>query len=116
MRSIRRILVAVREPASRATPPAVTKGVQLARALGARLELFHALTTPVYADTFIYGDRSFGDITKEMQRSAVERLEARAAGLRGHGRQRRVQISVAAEWDAPAYEAIIRRAQATKVD
>jgi universal stress protein E len=116
MRSIRRILVAVKEPGSRATPAMINKAAQLARALGARLELFHALTTPVYADTFIYGDRSFGDITKEMQRSAVERLEALAARLKGHGRQRRVQISVAAEWDTPAYEAIIRRAQATKVD
>jgi universal stress protein E len=116
MRSIRRILVAVKDPGSRATPATVIKAVELARALGARLELFHALTTPVYAETFIYGDGSFGDITKEMRRSAVERLEALADRLRGHGRQRRLLVSVAAEWDAPAYEAIIRRAQATKVD
>jgi universal stress protein E len=116
MRLIRRILVAVKEPASRATPAAVNKGVQLARALGARLELFNALTAPIYAETFIYGERSFSDITRDMQQQALTRLERLAARLKGHGRQRRLQISVAAEWDCPAYEAIIRRAHATKAD
>lgn len=116
MRSIRRILVAVREPASRATPPAATKGVQLARALGARLELFHALTAPIYAETFIYGDRSFSDVTRDMQQQALKHLEGLAARLKSRGRQRRLQISVAAEWDSPAYEAIIRRSRATKTD
>jgi universal stress protein E len=116
MRSIRRILVAVKEPAARATPAAVNKAVQLARALGARLELFHALTVPIYADTFIYGDRSFSDVTGEMQQQALTRLERLATRLKGHGRQRRLKISVAAEWDSPAYEAIIRRAQTSKAD
>jgi universal stress protein E len=116
MRSIRRILVAVKDPASRATPPAVRKGLQLARALDARLELFHALTAPIYAETFIYGDRSLNDFARDKQQQAVKRLEALAARLKGHGRQRALQISVAAEWDFPAYEAIIRRAHATKAD
>ena len=31
-------------------------------------------------------------------------------------RQARLKISVAAEWDSPAYEAIIRRAHASKAD
>ena len=116
MRSIRRILVAVKEPGSRATPPAVHKGLQLARALGARLELFHALTTPIFAETFIYGDRSFSDIAHDMQQLALEGLQAMATRLRGHGRQRRLKIGIAAEWDSPAYEAVIRRAHATKAD
>ena len=116
MRSIRRILVAVKEPGSRATPATIRKAAQLARALGARLELFHALTMPVYAESFIYGDRSFHEFTQQLQRTVVERLDALAARVRGRGRQRRLQISVAAEWDSPAYEAIIRRSEATKVD
>ncbi len=116
MRSVRRILVAVKEPVSRATPPAVHKGLQLARALGARLELFHALTAPIFAETFIYGDRSFSDVTHDMQQLALKGLEAMAARLRGHGRQRRLKISIAAEWDSPAYEAIIRRAHASNAD
>lgn len=116
MRSVRRILVAVKEPVSRATPPAVHKGLQLARALGARLELFHAMTTPIFAETFIYGDRSFSDVTNDMRRLSVKGLEAMAARLRGHGRQRRLKIGVAVEWDSPAYEAVIRRAHATRAD
>ncbi|MFI4868123.1 MAG: universal stress protein [Steroidobacterales bacterium] len=116
MRSVRRILVAVKEPASRATPPAVRKGLQLARALGARLELFHALTAPIFAETFIYGDRGFSDVTHDLQQLALKGLEGMAARLRGHGRQRRLKISVAAEWDSPAYEAIIRRAHATRAE
>jgi universal stress protein E len=116
MRSIRRILVAVKEPAARATPAVVKKGVQLARALGARLELFHALTAPIYADTFIYGDRSFRDITHAAQQQAEKRLQALAERFQARGRQRRLKVSVAAEWDTPAYEAIIRRAQASKAD
>jgi nucleotide-binding universal stress UspA family protein len=116
MRSIRRILVAVKEPAARATPAAVNKAVQLARALGARLELFHALTAPIYADTFIYGDRSFSDVTARCSSRPLTRLERLATRLKGHGRQRRLKISVAAEWDSPAYEAIIRRAQTSKAD
>jgi universal stress protein E len=115
MRSIRRILVAVKDPGARSTPAVVNKGVQLARALGARLELFHALTAPLYADTFIYGDRSFTDITGAAQQQTEKRLQALAARSQGRGR-RRLKISVAAEWDAPAYEAIIRRARVSKAD
>src|SRR5579871_70775 len=49
MRPIRRILVAVRDPAAGMTP-AVVKAAQLARALRAELELFHGITTPLYVD------------------------------------------------------------------
>jgi universal stress protein E len=115
MASIRRILVAVKEPAARTTPAAVKKAMQLARALGARLELFHAITAPLYADTFIYSDRSFPDITRAAQAQAEKRLQALATRFQGHGRGR-PKISVAAEWDAPAYEAVIRRARASKAD
>ena len=88
MRPIRRILVAVKEPAARAAPPAVKKAMQLARALGARLELFHAITAPLYADTFIYGDRSFPDITRAAQQQAERRPQALALRFQGHGRGR----------------------------
>ena len=43
---IRRILVAVKDP-SAAALPAVTKAAQLAKALGAELTLFQALSTPL---------------------------------------------------------------------
>jgi universal stress protein E len=116
MRPIRRILVAVKEPGSRAMPPGLKKAVPLARALGARLELFHALTAPIYAETFIYGDRSFSEVAGEIHQRALTGLARLAARLKAHGRQRPLKISVAAEWDSPAYEAIIRHAQATQAD
>jgi universal stress protein E len=116
MRSIRRILVAVKEPGSRSMPATVTKGIQLARARGAGLELFNSLTAPIYAEAFIYGQRSFSDVTQQIRLRAMKRLQALAARASTGGRQRQIKISVAAEWDAPAYEAIIRRAMATKAD
>jgi hypothetical protein len=45
MRSIRRILVAMKDPKSRSLP-AVAKAARLAQALGAELELFHSMTCP----------------------------------------------------------------------
>jgi universal stress protein E len=116
MASIRRILVAVKDPSSRATSAAVSKGLQLARALGARLELFHALSAPIYADTYIYSSRSLKDVQRELQAQALKSLQGIADRLKGHGPQRRLQIGVAAEWDSPAYEAIIRRASSTRAD
>jgi hypothetical protein len=50
MRSIRRILVALKDPAAEAAP-ALVKAEQLAKALGAELELFHAIATPLYVCT-----------------------------------------------------------------
>ena len=49
---IRRILVAVREPVARDFP-AAHKAAQLARRLNAELCLFHAIATPVYAETLL---------------------------------------------------------------
>ena len=49
MRAIRRILVAVKDSGAK-RPPAVSKAVQLARALRAEIELFHAMDAPVYID------------------------------------------------------------------
>jgi nucleotide-binding universal stress UspA family protein len=47
MRRIRRILVAVKNPAAKALP-AVATAAQLARAFGAELVLFHAISTSLY--------------------------------------------------------------------
>ena len=49
MHSIRRILVAVKDPTAK-SQPAVMKAAQLARALGAELELFHSISTPFYVE------------------------------------------------------------------
>src|SRR5579863_7313782 len=64
MRPIRRILVAVRDPAAGMTP-AVVKAAQLARALRAELELFHGITTPLYVDAY-----SFSETLPQIERAA----------------------------------------------
>ena len=47
MRPVKRILVAVRDPGARRLP-AIEKATQLARAFGAQIEIFHALSMPRY--------------------------------------------------------------------
>ncbi len=112
MRAIRRILVAIKEPEARPSA-ALLKAAQLARALGARLELFHALTWPLYANS----DPEFQDLQTRERARVIRRLEKLADRLKvPRGRQRPLQVSVAAAWDAPGYEAIIRRTTATHAD
>jgi len=111
VRAIRRILVAVKDPGARSLP-AVNKGTQLARALGAQLELFHAIDSPYYVDMLgVTAERTRG-FEDEERGEYLQRLERVAARARLHG----ARVSVAAEWDYPAYEAIVRRALATGAD
>jgi universal stress protein E len=111
MRSIRRILVAVKEPGARALP-AVAKAAQLAGALGARLELFHGVDTPVYSDALGVAARSFAEIERRRRAADLARLEAVAARLRKDG----LKVSTCVECDYPAPEAIVRRARAFAAD
>ena len=115
MTSIRRILVAIKDPAARSVP-ALTKAAQLARSLNARLELFHAISWPLYASPYLYSVRSFEQLQQQLHARVLERLERLAAAIHSRGRQRQLRVSVAAEWDLPAYEAIIRRARSTQAD
>jgi universal stress protein E len=109
MRSIRRILVAIKDPDARSIA-ALKKATQLARGLGARLELFHALTWPIYAES----KRDFEELKALDQAHAVKRLEALAARVGNHGRP--LKVSVATAWDSPGYEAVVRRARDIKAD
>ena len=111
MRSIRRILVAIKDYEAKPTP-ALVKGAQLARALGAHLELFHGISNPLYVD----GHRSFNvelsRVEHEVRSGILTRLETMAEKLRCDD----IKLTVAAEWDFPAYEAIVRRAQQIQAD
>ena len=111
MAAIRRILVAVKELKGK-TLPAVLKSAQLARACGAQLELFHGLSTPLYVDFKTIGDGGLEEVQEEQRQQALDKLETIANRLRRHD----IKVSVSAEWDFPAYEAIIRRAQHIKAD
>jgi nucleotide-binding universal stress UspA family protein len=109
MHSTRRILVAIRDSQLRSVP-ALGKAAQLGRALNARLELFHAIEWPLYAGPYLYSDRGFADLQAQLEGRVLRR------GLKSRGRQHPLRVRVAAEWDMPAYEAVIRRALAMKAD
>lgn len=111
MPAFHRILVAVKKLDGKPLP-AVLKAAQLARALGAQLELFHGLTMPVYADTDQARERGLRSLEEDLRQKALRRLEAIADRLRLHS----IKVTVSAEWDFPAHEAIVRRAQAIKAD
>ncbi|MGO9804660.1 MAG: universal stress protein [Steroidobacteraceae bacterium] len=105
MRAIRRILVAVKDPGARMLP-AVAKAVQLAGALGAELELFHAIDSPYYLDMF----GTSADRTRRTECDERREYEQRLGRVAARARLHTPRVSVAVEWDYPAYEAIVRRA------
>ena len=109
--AIRRILVAVKDPRARSLP-SVDKAVQLANAWGARIELFHALDSPIYlGPAGVAGDGPRG-LARELRARSLGRLEIIAARIRESG----VDATVAVEWDFPVYEAIVRRARHWQAD
>jgi universal stress protein E len=111
MRSVRRILVAIKEPDEK-NLPALEKAVQLAKAYRAELQLFHALPAPVYLSL---DGREYRVATRAQQARRLElrnRLEALATPCRKHG----LTVSVHVAWDAPSGEAIVRRARHIRAD
>lgn len=111
MRSVRRILVAVKDPGARAVP-AIAKAAQLAQAFGARLELFHALDIPVYVGGVGAPGPAPKQIAERARTRAIRRLEKFASGVRRSG----LEVSTAAEADFPPYEAVIRQASRFRAD
>jgi universal stress protein E len=105
MRPIKKILVAIKQPGSAKTA-AIRKAAQLATALNAELELFHALSTPLYIGYTSPDDRNWRAVQKEDHARAEAALEKTAAALRRHG----IRVKVRADWDYPVYEAVVRRA------
>ena len=106
MRRMRRILVAVKDPAAPALP-AVNKAAQLAKALGARLTLFHAVAAPHgLGDEQPPPQLPAGELreqTRALQEAALQRIAGRL-------RRRGIRVVTAADWDYPAAEAILREA------
>jgi len=111
MRPIRRILVAIKDPRAR-TMPAVTKAIELARALRAELHLFHGIATPIYADAYSFGRPGLAALERRTRASWRDELETLAARIRDQG----VSVTASADWDFPVAEAIVRRAAAVKAD
>lgn len=111
MRAIQRILVAVRDPGAHRLP-AIEKAVQLARAFGAELEIFHALSIPRYLAFNDLGDRYLEHVEHVEQVRMKSRLEALAEKLR----EERVKITTQVGWDFPAGDAIVKRAKRIGAD
>jgi nucleotide-binding universal stress UspA family protein len=105
MRRIRRILLAVKDPAAKASA-ALGKAAQLARALDAELVLFKAIAAPLYLESEIVGIRGLRDIERRAQDTCRAQLEAHARRLRRFG----IRVSASVEWVYPAYEAVVRAA------
>jgi universal stress protein E len=106
-KAIKRILVAVREVDS-ISAAMLAKAATLARANGARIELFHALNQALGLES-VRGARPPDSPALTAERVANRsraRLERAAASPRLRGLNVRVHV----EWDYPAHEAIIRRA------
>ena len=110
MKTIRRILVAIKDPQARSSP-AVDKAIQLAKSMRASLELYHALASPVYMD-FEVTERSLGELQDERLNSARQRLEVLAA----RAREEQLKVSVSVTWDFPPHEAVIRQASKSRAD
>lgn len=106
MSPIRRILVAVKDPWARSLP-AVDKATQLARALGARLHLFHALSNPLYLEVAEFERVTLSKLEHTEHARAAARLELLAKRLEKAG----VRVESKVEWDFPPHEAVIRAAR-----
>jgi len=78
--------------------PALAKAAQLARAFDASLVLCQAIATPLYLETEVAAD--------------VPSRSSAAHAMPGARRlpKPRMSVSVSAEWDYPAYEAVVRAA------
>ncbi len=105
MSPIRRILIAIKDPWARAIP-ALDKATQLARALGARVQLFHALSDPVYIDVAEATGVTLSDLERTAHTRAAARVELLAQRLQKAG----VRAESTVQWDFPRHEAVIRAA------
>jgi len=111
MEPIRKILLGVKNPDAR-KQPGVDKAIGIAKLLGASVELFNAISTPVFLELEPLTGRSVAQIKRE----SLELRGARLAKLAAHARKRGVKVSCHVAWDYPPHEAIVRRADEIHAD
>jgi universal stress protein E len=107
----RRVLFAIRDPGL-ARQPGLAKAIQVARALGATLELFHALADAVIVEPSRFEHEAVDRLRERVEGQARTSLLRLCAMAGKHG----VAASLAVEWDRPPHEAIVRRATAIGAD
>lgn len=111
MKTLRRILVAVKDADAKKIP-AVDKAVQLAHAFGANIELFHGITERLSADAALLEEGGLIGAERALRTRYRNKLEALAQRLRADG----LKVRVATEFDFPVYEAVVRHARRVKAD
>jgi universal stress protein E len=111
MSAIRRILYAVKDPDPRRDTGAA-KAVALAKACGATLELFHAVSVPLFLPT----EPPTGASLADLKRDTLELQSLRLRKLVDATHHRGVEVDCFASWDYPPHEAIVRRAHETGAD
>ncbi|MEP7242077.1 MAG: universal stress protein [Gammaproteobacteria bacterium] len=111
---LRRILVAIRDE-RHTSRTQLRKAAALARASGARVELFHAINEPQALDSLRRGSVA-GEPVREIVGRLASQSEKRLARLTALKDFRGLKVTCSASWDFPPHEAIIRRALATKAD
>jgi universal stress protein E len=105
MKAIRKILFAVRSPDA-ARQPGIIKAIAVAKSFGASLEIFHALSSPVFPGLQPLTGVTVDVLRREVQQRTRARLEKFSALAKRNG----VVLATAVEWDYPPHEAIVRRA------
>jgi universal stress protein E len=110
---IRHILVAIRD-LQHAPQKELRKAGCLARATGATVELFHAISLPDPGRGY---PETKSRVMVDQEREAVTRSHERRLARLGQRRALRgVMVTCKATWDYPVHEAIIRRAVTTHAD
>jgi universal stress protein E len=111
MHPIRKILIAVKDPDARRQPGA-EKALRIAKACGASVELFHAISTPVFLEIQPLTGHSLAELKLESLALRQKRLDRIVTMARRLG----VAASATVEWDFPPHEAIVRRAIRGRAD
>ena len=111
MPNIRRILFAVKNPDA-PRQPGINKAIRIARSFGARLELFHALTAPV----FVALPPMTGETIDTLRSTAQQHVKDRLAKYVRVARRQGVELETSVSWDYPPHEAIVRRAAKLRAD
>jgi universal stress protein E len=111
---VRRILVAIQDVHK---PPRsqLAKAASIARAMHARVELFHAINEPIALETIRRGHAA-GASYPDLLKAAATRSQNQLDRLLRAPLFRRVDARAVTTWDYPPHEAIIRRALASKAD
>src|SRR5690349_5991406 len=99
MRTVRRILVAVKKPNAKILP-AVEKASQLAHAFGAEIELFTAIATPLYRRRHGIG------VAEQVANAHRMKVRHQLATLAGPIRKQGIAVTTHAGWGFPASHAI----------